>query len=135
MELEFARTQCPAWPEDLVRLCAGAMTVYRTRYSDILVHDFVSLLWIIEGERYLRAHRGVCYVYHEHGAFRAYTGAPPESTFFRIKKFLLDLEGMFRLMRSNIERSDAALLADLGPRRLLMELRGRGRHVWAGSRS
>ena len=110
--LEYVRSREPSWEEDLVRLAAAAIHVYRTRFTDIFVRDLVGLLWIIEGNRYIRAHRGVCYLYHTDGAFEAFTGVPPESTFFRLKKFLLVLEGMFRLMDS-VERSDLAVLNEV----------------------
>ena len=69
----------------------------------------MSLIWIIEGDRYIRAHRGVCYLYHTDGAFDPYNGVPPESTFFRLKKSLLRLEGLFRRMSPATDRSDAAI--------------------------
>ena len=96
-QIEFVRLRQPTWPEDMVRLSAAAINVYRTRLTDIFVRDFVGLIWIIEGERYIRAHRGVCYLYHSEGAFDAYNGVPPESTFYRLKKTLLRLEGCFTL--------------------------------------
>ena len=32
------------------------------------------------------------------GAFQVYRGIPPESTFYRVKQYLLRLEGVFRLL-------------------------------------
>ncbi|CAE7209382.1 unnamed protein product, partial [Symbiodinium microadriaticum] len=107
--IEYIRVRQPTWPEDMVRLAASAINVYRTRLTDIFVRDFVSLIWIIEGGRYIRAHRGVCYLYHTDGAFDPYNGVPPESTFFRLKKSLLRLEGLFRRMSPATDRSDAAI--------------------------
>ena len=52
----------PHWPDELVRLAAGAIEIYRTRYTDIFVRDFVALLWIMVGDQFLRAHNGVCYL-------------------------------------------------------------------------
>ena len=111
--LRQVRDAQPDWCEDLVRLAATCLVVYRTRYQDMFVRDFVGLVWIMEGGRYLRAHGGVCYLYHEHGAFQAFAGIPPESTFARIKPFLLHLEGIFRLLPSATLRTDASLLAAL----------------------
>lgn len=107
--IEYIRVRQPTWPEDMVRLAASALNVYRTRFTDIFVRDLVSLIWMIEGDRYIRAHRGVCYLYHSDGAFDPYNGVPPESTFYRLKKFLLKLEGLFRLMSPATDRSDAAI--------------------------
>ena len=88
--LEQVRQRQPAW-SDHMRHLAAALGVYRTRISDLFVRDYVALLWVIEGDRFLRAHGGVCYLYHEHGAFQAFVGVPPESTFARLKPFLLQL--------------------------------------------
>ena len=55
----FVRSRYPMWQEDFVRAAAGALTVYRTRYTDLFVRDYVASIWIIEGQRYLRAHNGV----------------------------------------------------------------------------
>ena len=77
----------------------------------MFVRDFVALVWVMEGERFLRAHGGVCYMYHEHGAFQAFAGVPPESTFARVKPFLLQLEGIFHLLSARVERSDEKLLS------------------------
>ena len=103
----------PTWPETVQHLAAAALTCYRTRLSDMFVRDYVALLWVMEGDRFLRAHNGTCYLYHEHGAFQAFVGMPPESTFSRVKPFLLQLEGMFRLMSSRVERSDYCLLDEI----------------------
>jgi hypothetical protein len=73
------------WPKPLIRLAVGALTVYRMRLIDMFVREHVHLLWIIEGEDHLRIHNGVCYFYNEQGAFTAYKGIPPESTFGRVK--------------------------------------------------
>ena len=79
--LQYVHRQRPEWSEEMICLGAAAINVHRVRLSDIFVRDYVGLIWIIEGERYIRAHRGVCYLYHTDGAFEAYTGVPPESTF------------------------------------------------------
>ncbi|CAE7587277.1 unnamed protein product [Symbiodinium natans] len=111
--LQLVRQERQHWSEEMIRMAAAAITVYRTRYTDIFVHDFVGLIWIIEGERFLRAHRGVCYLYHDSGAFEAFNGVPPESTFHRLKNFLLKLEGMFRLMSVDVQRSDSGVLREM----------------------
>ena len=117
--LEYARTRYPGWSDNLTRLGAAAVCVYRTRYTDLFMTDYVALLWVIEGERFLRAHNGRCYLYHNHGAFEVWSGVPAESTFSRVKTFLLRLEGMFRLMSPHIARCDGDLLDEI--QRLLDE--------------
>ncbi|CAE7630170.1 unnamed protein product [Symbiodinium sp. CCMP2592] len=108
--LGFVKERQPTWSDMLVRAAAAGLTVYRTRYQDLFVRDYVALLWIMEGERYLRSHNSTCYLYHEHGAFEAFRGIPPESTFARVKPFLLTLEGMFRILSPSTGRSDVAVL-------------------------
>ena len=103
--LEYARTRYPGWSDNLTRL--------GTRYTDLFMTDYVALLWVIEGERFLRAHNGRCYLYHNHGAFEVWSGVPAESTFSRVKTFLLRLEGMFRLMSPHIARCDGDLLDEI----------------------
>ena len=67
--LAYTRAHQPAWPEDMIRVGAAAILVRRTRCTDLFVRGFVGLIWIIEGERFIRAHGGVCYLYHDDGAF------------------------------------------------------------------
>lgn len=43
------------------------------------------ILWIIEGNRTMRAHGGVCYFYTD-GAFQAMRNFPPQATFRRVKE-------------------------------------------------
>ena len=52
----------PHWSETLVRLAAGALEVYRSRYTDVFVRGFVALIWVMIGEDYLRAHNGVYFL-------------------------------------------------------------------------
>lgn len=64
----------------------------------------------MEGHTYLRAHDGVCWFYHEQGAFQPYKGIPPESTFARVKVYLGRLEGLFRILPGDTPRRNKALL-------------------------
>ena len=100
----------PTWPEELVRVAMGALAIYRMRIVDLFIREHVLLLYIIEGGRHMRVHRGICYFYHDDGAFQAYKGVPPEGTFARVKKFLLQLEGLFRLLPLDTKREDGRLL-------------------------
>lgn len=45
------------------------------------------MLWIIEGEKYLRLHDGDCWMLHSSGAFQRYKGVPTDSG--RVQAFLL----------------------------------------------
>ena len=48
----------PAWPEPLVRLVATAVAVQRMRLSDAHLREHVLLLWMMQGGRFLRSHKG-----------------------------------------------------------------------------
>jgi hypothetical protein len=65
---------------------------------------------VVEGEEFMRAHNGAAYLYDNIGAFVCYKGIPPESTFGRVKRFLLRLEGLLRLLSRDVRRQDSALL-------------------------
>eukprot|EP00974_Lingulodinium_polyedra_P014079 1362492-Lingulodinium_polyedra.AAC.1 len=75
------------------------------------VREHVLLLWVIEGERRLRAHGGTLYCYHDVGAWLAWQGFPPEQSLCRVKQFMLVFEGCFRLVEPRLKREDAALRA------------------------
>ena len=64
------------------------------------------ILWIIDGFQRLRVHSGICYLYLDKGSFETYHGLPSEHIFHRIKAFLLILEGMFRLLNRETQRTD-----------------------------
>ncbi len=105
------RLAYPAWDQALQSLATGALAIYRMRLGDMFIREHVLLLWIIEGERFLRVHNGVCHLYHDEGAFQPYKGIPPEATFGRVKEWLLQLEGLFRLLPDDVKRTDSELLA------------------------
>jgi len=100
----------PGWHSYLRQLAVGALSMYRLRLTDMFLREQVLLLWVIEGGDYIRAHGGSCYMYHDDGAFQTYKGIPPESTFGRVKEFLLRLEGLFCLLPKDTKRSDVELL-------------------------
>ena len=100
----------PAWDDRLKTLGIAALAIYRLRLVDMFLREHVLLLWVIDGERYIRVHKGICYLYHEDGAFQPYRGIPPEETFARVKEYLLHLEGVFRLLPLDLRRDDTSLL-------------------------
>ena len=77
----------------MVRLGTAALAAYRMQLVDMFIREHLLLEWVMEGERFLRVHRGIAYFYHDDGAFLPFKGVPPEATFGRVKKFLLQLEG------------------------------------------
>ena len=96
----------PRWRDKTNRLFAAALILYRARLVDLYIREQVLILWLIDGVVRLRVHAGICYTYNESGSFDAYKGLPTEHIFFRIKEFLLILEGMFRLMPSDLHWTD-----------------------------
>jgi len=87
------------------------------------MREHVCLLYIIEGGTYLRAHSGTCF-YYSNGAFRPFTGVPPQGVLSRVKDYLLQLEGLYRSLPPKTQRSegidllttiDRCMLANGGP--------------------
>ena len=66
---ELTLRRLPHMGEALVRLITAAITVYRLRLTDLRLRELV-LLWIIEGEQFMRCHDGNLYFFHL-GAFAA----------------------------------------------------------------
>ena len=102
------------WSDHLIRVAIATLVVYITRITDMVLREHVMLIWIIEGETFMRAHKGTCYIYEAAGAFVPYRGIPPKGTFHRVKNFLLELEGIFRLLPLNVRRENQAIIAAMG---------------------
>ena len=98
------------WDVEMHRLVVGALVVFRLRLVDMWYREHALLLWVVEGERFLRAHNIAVYVYHDDGAFRQLKDSPPESCFGRVKYLLLWLEGLFRLMPGDVKRNEDTLM-------------------------
>jgi len=107
---KYVKERRGQWPHELQRIAVGALTVYNYRLIDLTMREHVHLLYIIEGEQYLRAHAGQCYMYRN-GAFTQFNGVPSQTMLARIKKFFLELEGLFRCIHKDTERTDDELLA------------------------
>ena len=103
--IEKVREMQPSWPEQLIRLVAAASVLPHMRLSDAYLREHIHILWLMEGGRFLRVHNGQCFLYHDSGAFQVFRGSPPEQTVARVKEFILQLEGMFRLLPSGVNRS------------------------------
>ena len=108
--LELVERRCPAgYPLAVKRVAVGALCVYRYRLIDMSTREHTHLLYIVEGWHQMRAHRGTCYVYRN-GAFTPFTGVPPQGLLGRVKEYVLRLEGLFRTLDADTDRSDEALL-------------------------
>ena len=108
--LKHVEQQQPDWPEQLRRVVAGAMIMPRIRAFDAHVREHILLLWLMQGERFLRRHRGTCYLYNEAGAFQAYRGCPSEQTVARVKEFILQLEGFLKLMPAGTNKDGLGIV-------------------------
>ena len=108
--MDVVRQQAQGLSDKGVRLLVAALSVLFLRQVDLTILQHAMLLWITEGNTYLRFHYGDCYMRHTSGAFQAYKGIPPEATCARVHSFLLILEGMFRLLPPQTQRQENAVL-------------------------
>ena len=101
----------PTWVPAVRRLAVAALSVYRMRLIDISLCDHVYLLWIICGERMLRAHNGASYYYNAGlGVFEHFIGFMPHEILEDIRVFTMRLEGLFRSFNGHVARDDVSLL-------------------------
>ena len=90
--------------EDWKRICTAALSVWDQRLTDASTREYVLFLHLVDGDRHLRAHDGVCYFYNK-GAWNAFTGVMPEAVLRRVKIFMLRLEGLFRSAPQSMART------------------------------
>jgi len=100
----------PTWDIAFRRLGVAALSVYRMRLEDLWTRETALLIWVIEGETYLRVHNGVAYFYDEAGSYQVFKGVAPEGTFGRVKQILLWLEGFFRCIPLETKPEDGTIL-------------------------
>ena len=101
------------WDSDMIRLAVCALAIYGLRLVDMWHREHALLLWVIEGQVFLRSHNRTVYVYTNEGAFQPLKETPPEHLFGRVKASLLQLEGAFRLMPGGVRRDDISVLQAL----------------------
>ena len=102
------------WDDNTKRLGVAALTLYRSRQTDIGMIMFVRLLWIVLGGRHLRAHGGRAYFYDSViGHFDAFDGLLPAEILSVTSSFMLTLEGIFRALPETTTREDNALLVGI----------------------
>ena len=95
----------------LRRLVAVAVQATHLRFQDYSLREHVLMLWLVEGEQWIRSHGGSVYIYHDEGAFQEYRHAvTPESALGRLKDALLTVEGLFRLIPSDTTRDTVAVM-------------------------
>ena len=82
--------------------------------TDFGTQEHVMILWIVLGDRYLRAHNGQAYYYaSELGCWEVYGGLLPAEVFVEVKEFLLALEGLFRSLKPKAQRTTEAGLIEV----------------------
>ena len=92
----------PEWRDRwlLVRVVVGVVSVVNIRSTDFTILQHVKLLWIFEGDKYLRAHNGACY-FNEEGSWRPFSGLISDVALARLQRNMLCLEGLLRSLPRN----------------------------------
>ena len=104
-------SQSSLWRESLQLVAQGAICVHRLRLLDISRREEVLFLELIEGSsRHARAHGAQCFFFSEHGHWAAYNGVVPQGVLARCKKFLLFLEGLYRLLPTDTLRTPESII-------------------------
>ncbi|CAK0846382.1 unnamed protein product [Prorocentrum cordatum] len=109
---QIVERERPDWSSDLKRIGVAALCMYRSRSVDVGTVQHVQMIWIILGDRLLRAHNGRAYFYAERlGYFDVFGGLLPPELLFAASRFMLTLEGIFRReVPSGVERMDSAVI-------------------------
>ena len=111
---EKATTTVDMLMTDQKRLCVLALSLYRSRLSDISIRDHVLLIWCILGGKVLRAHDGNAFFYQERlGAWESFMGLFPDYVFNIAKRDLLQVEGLFRAFHGEVPRTEEGLLKEI----------------------
>ena len=104
-------SQSSLWHKSLQHVVQGAICVHRLRLLDISRREEVFFLELIEGSsRHVRAHGGQCFFFSEHGHWAVYNGVIPQGVLARCKKFLLFLEGLYRLLPTDTLRAPESII-------------------------
>ena len=112
------RSCYPSLSEDVARLILVAGHMIEGTVGDKpMLADSAALIWMIEGQEYMRVPKGFIYMYDDDGLFLPFSGIPPEAVLQRRHAFFIYLEGIFRRMKSEMSKKfDAcarAVVADL----------------------
>lgn len=108
----------PWLSEQLKRLIMVAAHMSEGKIGDKpMLPDAAAIVWMVEGDRHMRVHKGFLYIYDDDGCFLPFGGIPPEAVLHRIHDFFCCLEGLFRRMkpetRRGADRVAEAIVADL----------------------
>ena len=104
------RQAFPTMSEDLMRLMMVAAYISEKNIADkITLADAATFLWLVEGGRHVRVHKGFLYIYNDDGSFVTFGGIPPEAVLHRISNFFTELEGIYRRMKDDVRRDNQAI--------------------------
>ena len=70
-----------------------------------MLAETATVTWMLEGERHMRVHKGLLYIYDDDGSFLAFGGIPPEAVLHRVGAFFVCLEGIFKRMQQSVGRN------------------------------
>ncbi|CAE7220712.1 unnamed protein product [Symbiodinium sp. CCMP2592] len=116
--LQELRMDFPNVSDQIRRLVLVAAHLTEGKISDKpMLADSAALLWMVEGDRHLRVHKGFLYIYDGDGCFQPFGGIPPEAVLHRVHDFFVYLEGILRRMKPENSRRAAsvarAIVSDL----------------------
>ena len=86
----------PGWEgrPNLVRLVVVAFaSVIHVRFSEFVIREHVRLLWVLQGEKFLRAHSGVCFLYMDQ-SWEIFSGLISDVCLEHIQQSMQALEGI-----------------------------------------
>ena len=100
------KRQNATWDDKQLRLAVGVLTLYTKRISSVVMIDHVALVWIMLGNRFLRAEDGRAYFYNiKTGSFEVYNGLLPDYLFAELRNTMMQLEGMLRSFNGKVPRT------------------------------
>ena len=109
--IDTARTVFPNQTEYFHRIVGAALLASQLRFQDYSIREYILVVWLLEGQLWLRSHGGSVFIYHDDGAFQEYRhSVTPESTLGRLKDALLTVEGIFRLLGADAKRDEDSIL-------------------------
>ena len=78
-----------------MRLVVVLASVIHVRACDFTIREHVRFLWVFEGEKFFRAHNGVCYMYVDQ-SWEIFSGLISEVCLDRVQQSMQALEGLLR---------------------------------------
>ena len=108
--LASLQTKHPWMSDQFRRIILVAAHLSEGKIADKpMLPDATAVIWMVEGDRHMRVHKGFLYIYDDDGCFMPFGGIPPEAVLHRVHDFFTCLEGMFRRMKPEIRRSSESV--------------------------